>query len=437
MLFRSHATMWSCALDNGPFAAYEKTYNERVLVERKEWGGKGRLPFYRVMRAVRAACDSAFEPERVKNSFTATIFSPLLRQHLSQDDHALYDSFGIVEAATATDDSPVMIRTAGSDDPAIPAFHFDIEAVVQRMTGLRDSGYDSSKHAGAGRDVAAARRAEKQVGHELTRLQYTKTMLDDIQHKGLLALPNGCDPQRVDDPGSEYHGQFLCIKCRHTESAAKNRAKTTDTGGGCHSLRAIIDKDEQKEMEKEQQEKEKEEKRAEREQAAAEKQQAAEEKREELLTSVGKLTAVMNSLSEMPASTSADIATQIEKIEAAAAGLNKNQHPRIAEARQLVEELKQRKKDLVAAEQQEKKREQEAERREQAEEKRRQAEKRKQDLLDEKHQAIEKKRKTAGDDLDRWSAAVRKAAGGTDEQLRAALVAILAEHKTIVERERV
>ena len=65
------------------------------------------------------------------------------------------------------------------------------------------------------------------------------------------------------------------------------------------------------------------------------------------------------------------------------------------------------------------------------------AEKRKQDLLDEKHQAIEKKRKTAGDDLDRWSAAVRKAAGGTDEQLRAALVAILAEHKTIVERERV
>ena len=74
---------------------------------------------------------------------------------------------------------------------------------------------------------------------------------------------------------------------------------------------------------------------------------------------------------------------------------------------------------------------------EQAEEKRRQAEKRKQDLLDEKHQAIEKKRKTAGDDLDRWSAALRKAAGGTDEQLRAALVAILAEHKTIVERERV
>ena len=28
MLFRSHATMWSCALDNGPFAAYEKTYNQ-------------------------------------------------------------------------------------------------------------------------------------------------------------------------------------------------------------------------------------------------------------------------------------------------------------------------------------------------------------------------------------------------------------------------
>eukprot|EP01046_Picozoa_sp_COSAG06_P032594 COSAG06_NODE_3270_length_5587_cov_1.993988_6_plen_499_part_01 len=29
-LFRSHATMWSCALDNGCFSVYEKTYNEQV-----------------------------------------------------------------------------------------------------------------------------------------------------------------------------------------------------------------------------------------------------------------------------------------------------------------------------------------------------------------------------------------------------------------------
>ena len=152
----------ACSLDNGPFAAYEKTYNQRILAERREWGGKGRLPFYRIMRTVRASCDAAFDAERVKQSFTSTIFSPLLRRHLSAADLALYDSFGCVAAAAANDDdSPVMISTAGSDAVAIPAFRFDIDAVAKRMTDLREGGFSSSQHEGAGRDVKALRRAEQ------------------------------------------------------------------------------------------------------------------------------------------------------------------------------------------------------------------------------------------------------------------------------------
>jgi DNA repair exonuclease SbcCD ATPase subunit len=357
----------------------------------------------------------------------------------------LYDSFGIEEVATATDHSPVMIRTAGSTKPPIAAFKFDIEAVVQRMAGLRDSGYDSSQHAGAGRDVAAARRAAQRVEREQTRLEYSQKIVDDMQAKGLLSLPNGCDPRRVDDPDSEHHGEYLCIKCRHTELAAKNRAKTTDYGGGPNSLTAIIEHDEERERTKEQQEKEKESKRADREKAAAEKQAEAETRREELLTKVGKVEAALTSLSEMPANTSANIATQIEKLEQVVVGLNKNQHGKIAEAREQIDTLKQRKRDLMAAEQEERRREAEKEkvekRREAEEKKRKQAHLKRllsQDARDEKLEAIEKKRKKHGEDLDRWSATLLKASGGKKRKLvdvRQALEAILREHKTICECE--
>ena len=61
MFFRSHSTMPCCMLDNGSFGEYEKTYNVAILAERKEWGGKGRLPFWRSMRAVKKACDAGFK----------------------------------------------------------------------------------------------------------------------------------------------------------------------------------------------------------------------------------------------------------------------------------------------------------------------------------------------------------------------------------------
>ena len=139
---------------------------------------------------------------------------------------------------------------------AIPAFRFDIDAVAKRMTDLREGGFSSSQHEGAGRDVKALRRAEQRKAHQEMNIEYSEKMRQELKAKAILELPNGCDPVRVDDPTSDLHGEYVCITCRHNKQRAKHRAKTTDYGGGPMSLLSIIEGDEAKRAEKEKKEQE-------------------------------------------------------------------------------------------------------------------------------------------------------------------------------------
>jgi hypothetical protein len=420
MQFRSHSTMWACPLDNGPFAEYEKVYNKAILRERSQWRGKGWLPFALVMRAVKTACDAAFEKDVVKASFTKTLFTTLTASALEAE---LLPFAQADDTADATD-APVMICTRsphGNGTPsAIPAFRFDPELPLRRMTLLADGGFKSADHDGAGRDVHRAKQQEKKQAVKRETLRMSKELIDDINAKGLYTVPRGVDPVMVTDPSSEYVGQHLCYKCRIDCARNKENAKVHKWAGSCLTLAADIEKHEEEESTKQANKEQKERDRAEKEQVAAERKAVEDAKREDLLVKVGALGTI---LSEVKATTTDDgtpseLARHIDNIEAAASGLSRNQHKVVAEARELVESLKEKKKRLVAAEQAEKKRKRTAD-----EESRRQA----------RIMEREEKRRKDGEEILQWTRQLLVAADATGKEaaVRKALEAILREDRRV------
>ena len=123
----------------------------------------------------------------------------------------------------------------------------------------------------------------------------------------------------------------------------------------------------------------------------------------------------------MPADTSTQIADQISKVEAAASGLNVRQHSKVKEARELVDKLKHKKKELVTQEQAEKKRKRAH--RERIE---------KEDREDDR----EEKRQKHGSDVRQWAKAMEKAVKKGGDATIHAVEKMMREYKKMLDDER-
>ena len=430
LAFRSHATMWSCPLDNGPFGEYEKAYNSAVLRERTQWRGKGRLPFWRVCRAVRSACDAAFAVEVVKQSFTKTLFSPLLVEHLTESQLHMAASDMPGEEPEWTDQ--VMISTAAESDPVamhphhavtLPssrtAFHFDTEAMVQRMTDLVGSNFALSNHSGAGRDVSRARKQEQKDQVQKQNLQYSDEIIEDMNAKGVYTVPRGIEPVLITDEDDEHCGKYKCYKCRVDSASAKRKANLYQWSGGPNNTGGAIQEHELAEGVKAQAAVETKEKREEREALAAARKKEAEEKRLAVLVRVGDLEKVMSSMSSSAAAAAEEtvetVSEQIVELETAVKGMNVQQHDKVKEARDLIVQLKGKKKSLAEAEKKKKKGRADHLKRIQQEAKEDDSEERK----EERREAIAERKRKRGDADKHWAMEILKVSGQKKAKLTA------------------
>ena len=209
MFFRSHSTVWACALDNQPFGHYEKLYNKAVHEAKRTQASlikKGdKLPFDVAAGCVRKAFDAAFSPEIIKNGHLKTIWR-------------LKQVAGVQEMSRLT-----------ADGPAVPAIELDMEQVLERhcdklregAIGIEDIGPDATK-------------TEKQAAWWVTVLN------DQNQAKGrfISAIEEMVPHVRGADVERDDEGNYICKRCRVAEERHKKKAATRKWNGGCGSLGA-------------------------------------------------------------------------------------------------------------------------------------------------------------------------------------------------------
>ena len=294
LFFRSHATMWACPLDNGSFGKYEKVYNSEIIKQRKlhkrtlnKGAAMKHVPFWRYMMAVKKACDAAFEEEEIKGSFLRTIFKEL-------------------EGATST------IEGGGGE---MPALVIDADTIVGRVHRVMR---EQVEHTGAGRDVARAKRHERQQGYNDTILEQSEALMDEVEMARASVVPRGVEPVMIET--GEDAGKYLCFNCRAACEAAENNKANEKWHGGCANTSedAKIRAERREEKEQEQQEK----------------QERAEE-RDTLNEILGR---------DMPPE------DQVKELTDAIAGVTRVGRPVVAMARDRVTELQKELKEQKAAE---------------------------------------------------------------------------------------
>jgi len=213
MAFRSHGTVWSCQLDNGPFGKYETTYNAEIhkLKTPAHDDGEGtgmqikrteKLPLHIAAKAIRKACDAAFNAPLLQKGATDTIWRKKL----------------------AGESAPELIQLAPGK-PLMPAIELNVDSVLQKACEQQDQAQAAAKEG----ESKAAQRSRRRATYVKDKLEAGERVWQKIILPRV-PLARGTNVERDDD------GNYVCQHCRQHAQYMKDKAGLRKWSGGCMSL---------------------------------------------------------------------------------------------------------------------------------------------------------------------------------------------------------
>ena len=216
MTFRSHSTVWACALDKQAFGHYDTAYNKEIQTvkrsKRRECGKGNKVPLHLAAVAICKACDAGFDPHVIKDGHLKTIWS------LKKDGE------GAQEMSTLT---TKFSNSEQWESEPLPALFLDVEDVLERHCSVID---DAVK--GLADLEPDANPTEKTVARQVDAMKDQGKVADRVWHelKERVGLQWGTNCELDAD------GKYKCESCRSAREKFEAKGEMFEWAGDCMTM---------------------------------------------------------------------------------------------------------------------------------------------------------------------------------------------------------